>query len=42
MVSFKSKFARRPDAFAGESKKIRLRLDVEKRALSGKPLSEGM
>src|SRR5882762_6093710 len=41
-ASFKSKFPRKPDAFAGESKKIRRRVDLEKRAVCGKSLSEGM
>ena len=41
-ASFKSKFPRRPDAFAGDSKKIRCRVDLVKRAPCGKSLSEGM
>ena len=40
-ASFKSKFPRSPDAFAGESKKMRRGADRKKRARSGKAFSEG-
>src|SRR5437016_10662268 len=40
-VSFKSKLPRSPDAFAGESRKIRRRLDLEKRVPLGRSLPEG-